>query len=431
MVRGLACIQVGALLGRRAAGLTDAERLKVESHCSECHPCREEARLLAGICARASQEPVLTLATRELLLRRAFDAASLEPSASSVAPAPSRSRRWAAAGLIAAAALAVMVLLFGSRPMALRPSPERDHVAAGVVSWRGRQAAAGAAIDPGSELASVGRARLALGPADVELAPDSGIVWRPAESSLVLVRGAVQVTVEHVEHQHFRVATPAFMVEVVGTAFQVDLRGVRVTRGTVHVLSSDGRDVIAVLPAGGAWSTPARALVASSQSATAPSAALAEAPPSAAPAGAPLAVLPGTSRDADATESVRRWLSAARRALSAHHTAEAERAVDAALRLHPTSYELAEARTLLAECAGASGDGARAVRLYLDVARQFSTLPAAENALFAAARTEDRVGASDAAQRLFTDYLRRYPGGRFRDEAERHLLRLRAPSKAP
>ncbi|HWZ87400.1 MAG TPA: FecR domain-containing protein [Polyangiaceae bacterium] len=417
---GLTCLRVGALLARGAVGSTDAEWLRVESHCRECQRCREEARVLEGSRAAPSREPVLSSATRELVLRRAFDAASLAPSSSPASASYVRRRPWAAATLVAAAAaVALAVLALRARSQALGSAPQTDHVASGFILSQGRQAAPGALIPAGTELDCAGGARLALGHADVELTAASRVVWRPAESTLVLVGGRVHVAVEHVEHQHFRVATPAFVVEVVGTAFNVDLQGVQVSRGTVHVLSSDGHDVLAVLPAGGAWSTPAPAAAADPEPATAPS------PSPSLTDASPLAPS-GVNRDLDSTKSVRQWLSNARHALSAHGPADAQRAVEAALRLHPTNNELAEARTLLAECAGASGDSARAVRLYLAVARQFPALPAAENALFAAARTEDRVGARQAAQQLFIDYLSEYPSGRFRGEAERHLVQLKA-----
>lgn len=415
MVSGLACLRVGALLARRSVGLTESERLSVESHRSECPRCQKEARLLGGIRAALSPEPVLGTQARELLLRRAFEAAAVAPKASLPVRGSLRHRSWAIA-LVAAAS--VVLVLFALRFRAARPTSiaQRDQVASGVVSLQGKRLSAGAKVLPGTELESEGGARLALGHAQVELTPGSKVVWQASESTLQLLGGGVRVEVEHIEHQHFRVAASTFLVEVVGTAFSVDARGVQVTRGIVHVLSSDGHDLLAVLPAGGAWSA---AKLASAESGS----------PPAAPVTDLSQVAPvGSAKDSDSAGSVLQWLNEARHSLAAHHAADAQRAVEAALRLHPTGNELAEARTLLAECAGASGDSARAVRLYLGVAKQFPALPAAENALFAAARTQDRVGASQAARQLFSGYLKRYPAGRFHEEAERHLLRLSAPT---
>ena len=418
MVTGLTCFRVGALLARRTVGLTESERLSVESHRSECQRCQKEARVLEGIRATVSDEPVLSTQARELLLRRALEVASVARVASAPAHSSLRSKSWAIAAVVAALST-LLALHFRVAP--LHSVAQGDRVASGVVSLSGKRVEVGAQVLPGAELESEEGARLALGHAQVELTPRSKVVWKAAESTLVLVGGGVRVEVEHVEHQRFRVAAASFLVEVVGTAFSVDAQGVQVTRGTVRVLSSDGHDVLAVLPPGGAWSAPGAGKVASAESAES-----AESASVASEADLSQVAPVGGSRDSDSAGSVLQWLNEARHALSAHHTAEARRAVEAAMRLHPTSNELAEARTLLAECAGASGDSARAVRLYLAVAKRFPALPAAENALFAAARTQDRAGAGHAAQQLFAEYLQRYPTGRFHEEAERHLLRLRA-----
>jgi TolA-binding protein len=58
---------------------------------------------------------------------------------------------------------------------------------------------------------------------------------------------------------------------------------------------------------------------------------------------------------------------------------------------------------------------------YLRVVRKFAALPAAETALFAAARVEAEHGQPLQAQALFRRYLERYPRGNFVREAQRRL----------
>lgn len=417
-MRGLTCIRVGALLARRAAGLSESERLEVESHRAECAHCQEEARALSGIRALVNTEPVLSSSSRELVLRRAFELADLAPAARPASRGSFGQRRGAVVSLVAAAAALLLFVGWTQRPRWLA-GEAADHVAAGSVALAGREIAVNGEIPANAELHSATGARLAVGNAEVDLKPGSSVVWGAEQSNLVLRHGAVSVTVEHVPHQRFRVSTSTFVVEVVGTQFKVDAEGVQVTRGTVRVLSTDGQ-VLAVLPAGGAWA--AKASPKQSEPVLPP-------PSTPSTSSTPLDGARDTatapSKEVASSGSAAQWLSEARHALAVHRVSDAEHAVDAALRLHPSQYELAEARTLQAECAGAAGDAERAVRLYLGVAKQFGG-PAAENALFSAARLRARQGASAQARALFEDYVRRYPAGRFRQEAERHLLTPRA-----
>ena len=413
-MRGLTCFRIGALLARRAAGLTESERLEVESHHAECRHCQAEARALSAVRTLAADAPVLSPQARELVLRRAFDLTL--PGRAASDPDLARTPKWRWGGAALAFAVAALLLLGLARGRNWFAPTAKDHVAAGSVSLPDRELAINAEIPANTELSSATGAHLAVGHAEVDAEPGTRVLWRASEANLVLHSGAVHVVVEHVPHEHFRVTTDTFIVEVVGTRFQVSPQGVRVSRGVVRVLSLDGREVLAVLPAGGSWSAPVPVPV----PALAPVLALDTPAPDAAHDAPPSS----SAKDAEASVSVAQWLSDARHALAAHRVAEAQRAADAALRLHPSALEVAEARTLLAECAGASGDAERAVRLYLSVAHQFPSLPAAENALFAAARTRDRSGQAAQAQALFESYLKRYPVGRFRAEAERHVARL-------
>jgi TolA-binding protein len=89
----------------------------------------------------------------------------------------------------------------------------------------------------------------------------------------------------------------------------------------------------------------------------------------------------------------------------------------------------AEGRTLLAECALVSGDPKEAARRYAEVARAHGSLPAGENALFAAARAAHTSGQTAEARRLFEQYVARYPNGQFVSEANRRLGQLPAPKQ--
>jgi hypothetical protein len=84
-----------------------------------------------------------------------------------------------------------------------------------------------------------------------------------------------------------------------------------------------------------------------------------------------------------------------------------------------------ELRILEAETELLAGNAVRAHSLYLDVARRHPDTLAGQNALFAAGQVAlSRLGRRDLAASLFRRYLREYPRGVYRSDAER-LLRER------
>jgi tetratricopeptide (TPR) repeat protein len=111
----------------------------------------------------------------------------------------------------------------------------------------------------------------------------------------------------------------------------------------------------------------------------------------------------------------------ARRQFAARTYTDATRTVEAALALAPSRGDEAEARILLADIAQASGELALAARRYTAVADTFTGGPAAESALYAAARIELRRGRTAAARTLLARYLDRHPAGRYADDVRREL----------
>ncbi|MCW5804162.1 MAG: hypothetical protein KIT31_17445 [Deltaproteobacteria bacterium] len=79
---------------------------------------------------------------------------------------------------------------------------------------------------------------------------------------------------------------------------------------------------------------------------------------------------------------------------------------------------------LLADIAQASGALDRAVAHYTAVFTELAGLPAAESALYAAARVELRRTRTAAARALLARYLDRHPAGRYADDVRRQLAAL-------
>ena len=122
--------------------------------------------------------------------------------------------------------------------------------------------------------------------------------------------------------------------------------------------------------------------------------------------------------------SCRTLLERARSLLANDKPEEAFATIRTALTRSPTRSDRAEAKSLQAEYALIQGDLATAAATYRTVATRYKGLPAAENALFAAARIESTRGNKAGAIELLERYLREFPNGRFRKEVVRRLKAL-------
>jgi ferric-dicitrate binding protein FerR (iron transport regulator) len=409
-----ACWRAGALLQRRAAGLSAAEGLRLEDHLAHCAACREAASMLSGLRAlHASAEASLGDGARQRVIERALASQSRETPR-----APRRARVLAPAFALAALCALASLTLLRSHPL---QRPARDRV------LQGELAGVTGELPSDVPLATEHGARLALAHATATLRPATRVRWNAAQRMLRLETGSVMVNVDPTPHRSFSVSTDRFDVRVLGTMFEVGLDHVSVRRGRVRVEPRDGSAPV-ILEAGGRTSFQ---LTQPDVAATAAAAPAHEAPakpakastPDVAPA-APRAPAPEPAKPAKASTpdvDLAALLDRARSELAARHVDKARADLHQAIARRPRAPQLAEALSLRAECDLVAGDYAAARKRYLDVARRFSRLPAAESALFAAARIAAEHGDAEAAHALFERYLARYPRGSFAGEVERRL----------
>ena len=403
-MRGRACRVAGRLLDQRGAGLSDAERVRLESHLESCAHCTADADALAALTNLTADLPALSTFARN----RAINAALCGPG-----EAPRRTRprrRWlvpVATSAAAAAAAAILMFAFagadkGERErvdVSLPPPLPADHLVMGAVDIAGQAALPGAAIPAQTVITATDASELVIAHARIALEPGSALLWRDQHDTVELRAGAIHVRVDPVPKRRLRVTTTAFTVEVVGTEFTVARDRVTVTTGRVRVLSPSDT-LLAELGAGDEW---ARSEVASHRPTT----------------DQPRRDRPASPRPPQPDHAA--ILSSARSALASGDTGAAEAAIARVLASSQSQSERAEAHTLRAECALVEGQTALAERRYLAVADRYRDLAAGENALFAAAR----LAASDGdATELLRRYLERYPDGRFIKEARRRLEAL-------
>lgn len=385
------CMRAGSLIAARSAGLSRADGLWLEEHIAGCPSCASEAALLTGVVAVAARfEPELSVSARSRVVRDALrsHAAGVEAAAS----APSFGLAWAGGLAVAVAAAALVVLLAqrgdeGEAPAAVLPAKPSNDTAASVQ----QPSAEVARLIAGERVRTSTRTQVTLDHASVELAPQSEAQWNEKAHELFLPQGELLAEVDPTVHRSFVVVTPEFRVEVLGTRFEVTQSSVIVLRGRVRVVSPNGTER-AVLRAGERYDHVAAVETVERE----------------------------LEPEARERVNVAALLTQARDALAVGELERSRRAIESVLAAKPPKAARAEALTLRAELFDVQGDRSSAIAAYLEVASRFHALPAGENALFAAARLERNAA---KAHKLLSQYLERYPRGRFVVEAKYRLER--------
>jgi TolA-binding protein len=257
---------------------------------------------------------------------------------------------------------------------------------------------------------------------------------------MVLSAGEADIEVTPGLPGHFRVVTPRFVVEVLGTRFVVDMQSVRTLRGRVHVLDGAGGE-LAALSAGARWNLSEGRPAAGTSPVVSPEAATgapstpetagpAEDPPGAKQAPSPPAAM-GELRSRGATQrkqpaAAAELLTRSRAALARGDARQARALAQHALASAPSDRELAAGHLLLADSLLVDGRPGDAVEAYRRVVKRWSRAPEAELAQFAIGQLLMERGAKPEAAVAFNDYLARFPLGRFVREAREHLALLRS-----
>jgi hypothetical protein len=379
---------------RRSA--SDAVRLEVESHLESCASCREERATWMLVGALRDQEaPRLPAAAERRVLQRLLTARG-PVGAVPVAPR----RPWLLRfGLPAVALASVAALLFARQRLERAP--------------------AAAAVAEGQTLEAVEPGAIAFSGAGVSYRPGTALTFHPARRTLEVARGEVDVDVNPKSGLpgKFRVETPRFAVEVLGTRFVVTPAGVRTLHGRVRVLDRAGRE-LAVVGAGDAWQSPA-----GGAPTILPIPAVAPEIP--ARTAAPAREEPG--RGLARRASVAELLARGRAALATGDARAARGFIDRALAAGPSDSEAPAAELLQADALLVARRPDDAVAAYRRVARRRARAPEGETAAFAVGQLLSERGAQAEAGAALYEYLARYPQGRFVREARERLAQIQNP----
>jgi TolA-binding protein len=370
----MSCRATRDWLHRDASSLDEAQRLTLDDHLASCEACRGDRERLRLVREVGASLPVPPAGAREY--SRAIARALLEGSRT---PAPARRPAWLlplAIGALAAATIAVIAITRGGdespRSEQVAPAPLVPPTPAPIPPKPDAEQLAELPLNEDVQPAATTRMRVA----SIEIVIDAASRLRRTDDRvIVLDAGRVEISAANAAA---RVITERFEIELTDTSVVVEPKRVQVTRGAVRVVDRS-RKLIAQLEAGSDWQP---------------------------------AELHKASPKLD-------LLKQARAQLAAGKHADAERSAEAFLARSPSRAEEAEARMFLADLAQAAGELEVAVARYEAVATKFADLPAAESALYAAARIEVRRGRAEAARVLFDRYLARYPNGRYADDVRR------------
>lgn len=367
------CIQTASLVGARTLDLGTAQRLVLEDHLTGCMVCRETAQLGSRFRAMLEAQTTSSSSIDRTIHRALREVGREEPPRATSRVMP----RMAAVGAVALAAAAAVLLWPTRQPIAHQ------------------QEAADMPI-PAGQVAQLGHGRVTL---------MGDAMWMSSMSTVVLRHGSVLVSVDPRPHLPFAVQTERFVVEVRGTRFRVDANGVDVYEGHVRIRDLAGSVLVESLTAGEQWrvSVPPPVVLA--------------APPVPAPVHSP--EVPSRTVSAAAPH-----LARARSQLASKNVESARREIALALDANPTRTQRATAAVLAADACFVDGNPKRAIALYLEAHADYPDLLAGENALFAAARLQMKIGPTAEAKALLERYLDHYPHGEFSLEATTRLRDL-------
>jgi hypothetical protein len=267
---------------------------------------------------------------------------------------------------------------------------------------------------------------LEVGRAHIAYVAGTELRVRPGEREVELVAGEIDVEVSPGGPGGFRVLTPRFTVQVIGTRFIVSLARVMTVHGVVQVREPDaaGGQQIAALSAGQVWRCP-------DEGARAEAAGQASSEPAGRASDRSYLTREariGTAQPGGAAASSRsidRLLSYARTALAAGDTARARRFLSSALRARPRARQRAMAELLAADALLVESRYDAALSAYRETLDRFSSYPEGETAAFALAELLSERGPPAQAEQALAYCLARYPKGRFTDEVEKKLASVR------
>jgi hypothetical protein len=383
---------------------SDAVRLEVEAHLEDCASCREARASFGLLGALRGQAPPRLGAPAERRIVERLVATGVPRARRALAP-----RRPGRVVFVGLAVAALGALVVTRAPRGWRRTPAASPVAEGQTT-------------EGQTIEATQAGVIAFEGAGVMYGRGTSLTFHAATRTIAMAHGEVDVDVTEHRARHFRVTTPKFIVDVLGTHFVVTPAGVRTLRGRVRVLDLEGRE-LAVVSAGEAWTSPPPA----SPPPLAPAATPSLTPPTPVPPSTVPAPRPPASRAAAVHSSVDvdALVARARAALAEGDAARASSLIDSARAAGPAPSERPVVDLLGADALLVARRPSDAIAAYRAVLRRYPDAPEAETASFAVGQLLFERGAQIEATAALNDYVARYPHGQFVREARERLAQIR------
>jgi hypothetical protein len=380
---------------------TDAVRLEVESHLEECVSCQVERGHLGLLGVMKAQPPsrLAEAAERRIVSRLVTEQAPRLTGRGAAFHLSHRKPRAA----FAVAALTTTLLAFGLH----------------LDVFHGDRSG----LREGQRIQAAQPGTISFGGAKVAYEAGTTMIVHPRGRNLSLSGGEIEVDVTEGLPGRFRVSTPGFVVEVLGTRFVVTPTSVHTLRGHVRILDLREREMV-VLHAGESWSPPRAAPPSAGpgdeMAATAPPQAVlpSMAPPASPPSRRPSRTI-GPRRP-----TVSDLLSQTRAALADGDSEKARTFIEDTRSRSLGDADAAALELLEADAWLVGGHPDEAISAYRQLFRRRPSAPEGEMAAFTVGQLLAERAADVEAMSALNDYLAHYPQGRFVREARERLVQL-------